>query len=151
MASNFLIGELSARSGRSIHTIRWYEAQGLIPGVMRDGGGRRNYTEQHVDWLDLMDRLRRTGMSVAEMRDYASLVKLGRSTLKQRQELLEAHRVKVKATIAEMSLALKLIDSKIDFYGEWLHTGQRPKVIPSLRSVTADEAAPRKTRRVRNQ
>jgi hypothetical protein len=23
---------------------------------------------------------------------------------------------------------LKLIDSKIDFYGEWLSTGQRPKV-----------------------
>jgi len=146
MSSNFLIGELSARSGRSIHTIRWYEAQGLIPGVVRDGGGRRNYTEQHVDWLDLMDRLRRTGMSVAEMRDYASLVKLGRSTLKQRQELLAAHRIKVKATIAELSLALKLIDSKIDFYGEWLHTGQRPKLIPSLRSVTS-EAAPRARRR----
>ena len=151
MASNFLIGELSAGSGRSIHTIRWYEAQGLIPGVMRDSGGRRNYTEQHVDWLDLMDRLRRTGMSVAEMRDYASLVKLGRSTLKQRQELLAAHRVKVKATIAELSLALKLIDSKINFYGEWLHTGHRPKLIPSLRNTVADEAAPRKTRRVRNQ
>jgi DNA-binding transcriptional MerR regulator len=144
MSSNFLIGELSARSGRSIHTIRWYEAQGLIPGVVRDGGGRRNYTEQHVDWLDLMDRLRRTGMSVAEMRDYASLVKLGRSTLKQRQELLAAHRIKVKATIAELSLALKLIDSKIDFYGEWLHTGQRPKLIPTLRN---GEAARRIARR----
>ena len=148
MSSNFLIGELSARSGRSIHTIRWYEAQGLIPGVVRDGGGRRNYTEQHVDWLDLMDRLRRTGMSVAEMRDYASLVKLGRSTLKQRQELLAAHRIKVKAMIAELSLALKLIDSKIDFYGEWLHTGARPKVIPSLRQIAAPKAPARRPRRL---
>ena len=147
MSSNFLIGELSARSGRSIHTIRWYEAQGLIPGVVRDGGGRRNYTEQHVDWLDLMDRLRRTGMSVAEMRDYASLVKLGRSTLKQRQELLAAHRIKVKATIAELSLALKLIDSKIDFYGEWLHTGQRPKVIPTLRNGGAARRIARRAAR----
>jgi DNA-binding transcriptional MerR regulator len=146
MASNFLIGELSARSGRSIHTIRWYEAQGLIPGVVRDGGGRRNYTEQHVDWLDLMDRLRRTGMSVAGMRDYASLVKLGRSTLRQRQELLAAHRTQVKATIAELALALELIDSKIDYYGEWLHTGQRPKLIPSLRSIAA-AAPPRRRRR----
>jgi DNA-binding transcriptional MerR regulator len=148
-ASTFLIGELAARSGRSIHTIRWYEAQGLIPGVVRDAGGRRNYTEQHVDWLDLMDRLRRTGMSVAEMRDYAALVKLGRATLRQRQELLAAHRVKVRATIAEMSLALKLIDSKIDFYGEWLHTGQRPKLIPSLRNAEGKngEAARRIARR----
>ncbi len=36
--SAFHIGALSARTGRSIHTIRWYEAQGLIPGVARDGG-----------------------------------------------------------------------------------------------------------------
>ena len=64
------IGELSSRSGRSIHAIRWYEAQGLIPGVERDGGGRRVYSDLHVGWLDLMDRLRRTGMTIAQMREY---------------------------------------------------------------------------------
>jgi len=37
--SAFHIGALSARTGgASIHTIRWYEAQGLIPSVARDGG-----------------------------------------------------------------------------------------------------------------
>lgn len=40
MSNNFRIGELAARTGRSIHAIRWYEAQGLIPGVARDSGGR---------------------------------------------------------------------------------------------------------------
>ena len=42
----FRIGTLATRSGRSIHTIRWYESQGLIPGVERDAGGRRVYVEQ---------------------------------------------------------------------------------------------------------
>jgi DNA-binding transcriptional MerR regulator len=151
MSSTLHIGELSSRSGRSIHTIRWYEAQGLIPGVARDGGGRRVYTEQHVDWLDLMDRLRRTGMSVAEMRDYAALVKQGRATLAQRQALLAAHRAKVKAMIADWSLALKLIDSKIDFYGEWLHTGERPKAIPSLRQIAAPKAPARRPRHLQRE
>jgi DNA-binding transcriptional MerR regulator len=131
--SSLRIGELSARSGRTVHAIRWYEAQGLIPGVVRDGGGRRVYHEQHVDWLDLMERLRRTGMSIAEMRAYTALVKQGRSTLKQRQEMLYAHRARVLETIAEWTLALKLIDSKIDFYGEWLTTGHRPKRVPEDR------------------
>ena len=44
------IGELAARAGRSVHAIRWYESQGLIPGVMRDAGGRRVYSESHPDW-----------------------------------------------------------------------------------------------------
>ena len=55
------------------------------------------------------------------------------STLKQRQEMLYAHRARVLETIAEWTLALKLVDSKIDFYGEWLTTGHRPKRVPEDR------------------
>jgi DNA-binding transcriptional MerR regulator len=153
MSTNLRIGELSARSGRTIHAIRWYEAQGLIPGVARDDGGRRVYDERHVDWLDLMERLRRTGMTIAEMRAYTALVKQGRSTLKQRQDMLYAHRTRVLATIAEWTQALKLIDGKIDFYGEWLTTGHRPKTLPEDRVkeafTMADEAAPERSRRRR--
>ena len=128
MPNNFHIGELAQRTGRSIHTIRWYEAQGLIPGVIRDGGGRRVYSELHLSWLDLMERLRRTGMSIAQMCQYTVLVKQGSKTLRRRQVLLSQHRARVQRTIADWMQALKLIDSKIDFYGEWLTTGQRPKL-----------------------
>ena len=97
-----------------------------MPGVMRDGGGRRRYTELHFSWLDLMDRLRRTGMSIAEMREYTALVKQGKTTLRQRRELLAAHRARVEETITDWKLALKLIDGKIDFYGAWIDSGKRP-------------------------
>lgn len=126
------IGSLAARTGRSVHTIRWYEAQGLVPGVARDAGGRRLYTEAHVNWLQLMDRLRRTGMSVAAMREYTQLVKQGRSTLAQRQAMLQAHREQVQRTITEWTQALALLDGKIDFYGQWLATGKRPPLEPSI-------------------
>jgi DNA-binding transcriptional MerR regulator len=124
--SGLSIGELSTRTGRSVHTIRWYEAQGLIPGVTRDRGGRRVYNQRHLSWLDLIDRLRRTGMSIAQIREYAALVKQGTRTLRQQQKLLSAHRARIKKTIAEWTLALKLIDHKIDFYGEWLSSGRKP-------------------------
>ena len=129
-AATLLIGALAARTGRSIDTIRWYEAQGLIPGVVRDGGGRRVYTERHVGWLQLIDRLRRSGMSIAEMRRYTALVKLGRSTLAQRREMLAAHRVRIVEVIAEHRAALKLIDGKVDFYDAWIASGERPKGDP---------------------
>jgi DNA-binding transcriptional MerR regulator len=126
LAYSYRIGQLSAATGRSIHTIRWYEAQGLMPGVIRDAGGRRMYTGLHISWLDLMDRLRRTGMSIAEMREYASLVKQGKGTLKERQAMLAAHRKRVEATIADWQEALALLDTKIDFYGAWIKSGKRP-------------------------
>ena len=148
MAESFLIGQLAARTGRSVHTIRWYEAQGLIPGVTRDAGGRRVYGDLHISWLELMDRLRRTGMSIAEMREYTELVKQGNSTLGKRQALLAAHREQVRDMIAEWQLAMKLLDSKIDFYGEWVASGKRPAVKVAERAGVALASQPKdKSRR----
>jgi DNA-binding transcriptional MerR regulator len=127
---NLRIGELATRTGRSVHTIRWYERQGLIPGVVRDAGGRRVYHERHVGWLELIERLRFTGMSIAQMREFTALVKHGRGSLKQQQTLLFAHRARVRETIDGWAEALRLLDRKIDFYGEWLTTGQRPRARP---------------------
>lgn len=143
MPASFHIGELASRTGRSVHAIRWYEAQGLIPGVQRDGGGRRVYSERHQGWLELMERLRRTGMSIAAMRQYTTLVRQGSATLRQRRELLAAHRARVEQTIAEWTEALQLLDGKLDFYGEWLSSGQRPARDP----VTRAGAPPGGTRR----
>lgn len=144
MAENFLIGQLAARTGRSVHTIRWYEAQGLIPGVARDSGRRRVYGELHISWLDLMDRLRRTGMSIAEMREYTELVKQGSGTLGKRQALLSAHREQVKNMIAEWQQALALLNSKIDFYDEWVTSGKRPavKAVRAVNTITRPVGAP---------
>lgn len=122
----YRIGELAALSGRSVHTIRWYEAQGLMPGVERDSGGRRVYHEQHLGWVEFMDRLRTTGMSIAEMREYAALVNEGKGTLKQWHAHLALHRERVKANIAELKLSVKLIDRKLRFYDEWIASGKQP-------------------------
>ena len=135
------IGELAARTGRSVHAIRWYEAQGLVPGVARDEGGRRVYGERHVGWLDLMERLRATGMSIADMREYTALVMQGSRSLRQRRELLAAHRERVEATIADWRRALVLVEQKIDFYDAWMHTGQRPPLISTAPPRPARTAA----------
>lgn len=140
----FHIGELATRTGRTVHAIRWYEAQGLVPGVSRDEGGRRLYGELHVGWLDLMDRLRRTGMTIAEMREYTALALQGKTTLPQRRDLLAAHRARVTETIAEWKRALSLVDRKIGFYDEWMQTGHRPPLIPV--ETPGAKAPMRKTR-----
>ncbi len=121
-----LIGALAARCGKSVHAIRWYEAQGLVPGVQRDAGGRRRYREQHVAWLQLMERLRITGMSIAEMRRYTELVAQGRQTLAARRDMLAANRATVLATIDRWQEALAALDQKLDFYDDWIADGRRP-------------------------
>jgi DNA-binding transcriptional MerR regulator len=133
MQQDLRIGEVASRTGRSIHTIRWYERQGLIPGVARDRSGRRIYSEYHVGWLDLMERLRCTGMSIKQMREYTALAKQGGATLRQRRALLAGHQLRVRENIARWTGALALIEAKVEFYDEWMANGARPSVEPHKR------------------
>ena len=134
------IGEVATRTGRSVHTIRWYEVQGLLPGVARDAAGRRVYSEYHVGWLDLMERLRYTGMSITQMREYTTLAKQGVAALPQRRALLAKHQRRVRESIARWSEASTLIDAKVEFYDEWIANGTRPVVTPHQRVPNAVRA-----------
>ena len=127
------IGKLASLTGRSVHTIRWYESQRLIPGVRRDLQGRRTYTPWHVAWLDLIDRLRRTGLSIRQLREYAGMVKRGESALAERLALMQAQRARIQAMQADLRQSLELIDHKIDFYSRWLTSGVQPETRPEFR------------------
>ena len=135
------IGDIARRTGRSVHTIRWYEAQGLMPGVIRDRGRRRVYSDYHIGWLELMERLRLTGMSIRQLREYTALVKQGSTTLRKRRALLAEHQRRVKAMIAKWTEALALVDAKIEFYDEWVAGGTRPTVSPQQRARAKRAAA----------
>ena len=126
MTDNFHIGRLAQLSGRSVHTIRWYETQGLIPRVERDMGGRRVYQRDHVDHLIFLERMRQTGMSVADMRQLTTLGLQGWRTLDERQALLAAHRAYVEGKIREMQTALELIEAKAAYYAKWAANKKRP-------------------------
>jgi DNA-binding transcriptional MerR regulator len=131
MSKPLRIGALSKATGRSIHAIRWYERQELIPGVERDRSGRRVYAPAHVGWLDFLARLRLSGMSIARMRGYAQLVMAGRRSLSERRNLLRDHRAALVDRLAALSAALEMIDRKIEHYEEWERTGVRPAWPPS--------------------
>ena len=133
MPQDLHIGDVASRTGRSVHTIRWYERQGLIPGVYRDRGGRRLYDDYHISWLDLMERLRSTGMSIREMRAYTRLAQQGQAALAQRHALLKAHQARVAENIDRWTDALALIDAKLEFYDEWMESGERPALSPHRR------------------
>ena len=114
------IGELARLSGRSVHTIRWYEAQGLMPGAARDAAGRRVFSQAHVDWLELLTRLRASGLSIRQMQAYARQVRQGTATLAARQALLREHRRRVELQVEELKQALALIDRKVALYDKWI-------------------------------
>ena len=60
------IGELAQRSGVAVETIRYYEAQGLLPAPLRLDNNYRNYTRKHLARLHFIRHCRLLDMSLEE-------------------------------------------------------------------------------------
>jgi DNA-binding transcriptional MerR regulator len=63
------IGEVAARTGLSLRTIRHYEETGLVIPSARSQGGFRLYTEADVARLMVIRRMKPLGFTLDEMRD----------------------------------------------------------------------------------
>ena len=114
--TTWTIGEAAAKCGLSQHTLRWYERIGLLGDIERGGDGRRRFSDGDLDWLSLLTKLRATGMPVRDMQRYAVLVRSGAGQA-ERLELLKRHRGQVRRAIAAQRECLRLLDTKITYYG----------------------------------
>jgi DNA-binding transcriptional MerR regulator len=110
------IGDLARKTGLTTHTIRYYERIGLIPYAFRDQSGQRDYDASILTWIAFLDRLKTTGMPIREMLRYARLRERGAGTERERRELLEHHRDRVRAHVAELQASLAVLDTKIAGY-----------------------------------
>lgn len=111
------ISQVAERTGLSVHTLRFYEREGLLANpVQRAAGGRRLYTENDVDWLGVCVRLRSSGMPLPAIRQYTQLVRQGPGNEPERLELLRRHRERVHQQIAELNACLEVIEHKVGIY-----------------------------------
>jgi len=111
------IGEVAARLGVSVHTLRYYERAGLID-VPRQEGGVRRYSGREVELLRFLLALRATGMPIALIRRYIGLARLGDTSETERRALLVEHRENVLARIEALGTDLGAIERKIERYDE---------------------------------
>jgi len=62
------IGHIAKPSGVSIHTIRYYENLGLLNKPSRSEGGFRKYPQSTVDLLKFVNKAKRLGFTLNEIR-----------------------------------------------------------------------------------
>ncbi|GAA4350281.1 MerR family transcriptional regulator [Angustibacter luteus] len=111
------IAEVAEHCGLTAHTLRYYERDGLLlRPVPRTSSGHRAYGAYDVRWIELVTRLRATGMPIREVKAYTELVRAGDGNESERLALLRAHRDRVLAQLAEVTSHLGAIDAKIGIY-----------------------------------
>lgn len=118
------IGQVAQRTGLSVHTLRFYERENMLPAAVRRGpDGRRVYTGDDLQWLEICSNFRASGMPLATIRRYVSLVRAGTGNEAERLDLLREHEQRVTDQIGKLNECLDLINYKVKAYSERLEEG----------------------------
>ena len=107
---NYTIGELSKIMNVSIHTLRYYDNEGLLPFVQRKPNGQRIFTHRDLIFLNTIECLKSTGMPLKEIKQYIEWCIEGMPTVPQRYELFldQSYRRRTNSTNAENTCNNKL-------------------------------------------
>ena len=112
----YTVKQLSEKLDISVHTIRFYDDQGLFPDVTRDIHGTRLFSEDNLDWVNLVLCLRNTGMSVADIKHYIELCQKGETTILERYNIILKQKKKAEADLREMQKRLEVLRLKEQHY-----------------------------------
>ncbi|MDG4768402.1 MerR family transcriptional regulator [Solwaraspora sp. WMMD406] len=109
--------QAAARSGFTLHTLRYYEREGILPPVARDSVGRRVYSDDDLATLGFLRCLRDTGMPIELLRRYGELCQ-DPGTVPERIALLREHAAAVEAQIAQLQRWRVRIGDKLAWYAD---------------------------------
>lgn len=110
------VAEFSKRVGTSPHTVRYYDKAGLFDDVHRLASGHRCFREKDIVWFEFIQRLKETGMSIGQIREYAEQRRKGKETLATRQAILKKHAHKLNRQIQTQQQHLENLNEKINLY-----------------------------------
>ena len=98
------IGVLAAETDTSVETLRYYEAEGLIPEPRRSESGYRLYSAQDVRRVSFIRRARGMGFSLKETAELLSLqVEKEAATCGEVKTLAEKKLSVIEEKIAELN------------------------------------------------
>ncbi|MDF7626708.1 MerR family transcriptional regulator [Lactobacillaceae bacterium L1_55_11] len=111
------IKAVAQQTGLSIGTIRYYEKIGLLPEIARDANGIRNFDNHNVQQLDFIKTLRNSGMRIAALKEYLSLVYADDdASIPRRQAILQASLAEIEDQMAKLQTGRDCLRYKLANY-----------------------------------
>ena len=91
----YTVGEIAKMMNVPASTLRYYDKEGLLPFVERSNGGIRMFKESDYEFLQIINCLKKTGMSLSEIKTFIDLVIQGDDSIEERLQLFLNQREKV--------------------------------------------------------
>ncbi len=113
---SYTIGEMAKLLDVPTSTLRYYDKEGLLPFVKRTDGGIRVFESTDFEWLQIINCMKKSGMSITDIREYIQLTLKGNSTIDARLEMFKRQKEVLEKQIEEMNETLKTLEYKCWFY-----------------------------------
>lgn len=104
-------------------TLRYYDKQGLLPFMERKESGYRIFSENDILMLRVIECLKKSGMSIKEIRQFSKWVQMGDASLQERYEMFLERKRTVETQLAELQETLEFINHKCWYYETAIEAG----------------------------
>ena len=102
-----------------IDTIRYYERVGVIPPITRDKNGYRIYAKRDLNWIFLAKSLRKAGLSIESLIEFATLAQSKEGNVRAAQkQILQDQLTEINVKLEEMVRARDLLEYKIETFDD---------------------------------
>lgn len=112
----YTVGEISKRVSIAPSTLRYYDKEGLLPFVERSKSGIRMFKDSDLEWLSIIECLKKTGMPIKEIKKFVDWCIEGDSTIEQRLELIDRRKEAVLKQIEQLKQPLDTLNYKHWYY-----------------------------------
>ena len=112
----YSIGDVAEEMNLPASTLRFYDRKGLLPFVDRDSAGRRSFKDNDLNFLQVIECMKKCGMTITEIRHFIDLCMQGDVTLMDRYELLEKEAATVKEQIQTLQDQLDFLHYKMWYF-----------------------------------
>jgi MerR family copper efflux transcriptional regulator len=111
------IQELADKMGLTIHTIRFYEKEGLLDGrhVRREGNNYRNYSEEAIERLKLIRKFKSIGCSLDELKEALQDHDTNAHTNQQIIEWIRGKKQEIKQKKEEYDQMLDTLNKMLEY------------------------------------
>ncbi|MBZ5962896.1 MerR family transcriptional regulator [Leuconostoc gasicomitatum] len=119
----YKLSEVAEKLGLSLYTLRYYSKKGLFPELKRSSTGMKLFTHKDFEWLFVIDSLKKSGMTINQIKNYVNLMQAGDQTLSERSILLQQQQKNIANKIDQLLVAKQIIDYKSWLYSEYENAG----------------------------
>ena len=124
----YTIKDMSELTGLPPSTLRYYDKQGLLPHLQRDPNNSRIFSEDDYHNLKLIDCLKRSGLSIKDIKKFIDIAGKGGQALHDKRDIFTRRREILRQELANLQEILNVIEYKCWFYDRACEVGSEDAV-----------------------